>query len=134
MESVEAIATGQEKLLNTIMQAIRQMPNVGDMNEHTVRSMLNQRMFKEYNPVRVARISANMSQKVLADEAGISHVTIGQYESGKSVPRVTALIDIGDALGCSIRQLASDYTVWLCCDMQGEYDQYIEDHAPSKDE
>ena len=134
MESVEAVATGQDKLLNTIMQAIKQMPNVGDLNEHTVRSVLNQRMFAEYNPLRVARTNADMSQKVLADEAGISHVTIGQYESGKSVPRVSAIIDIAQALGMDEGKLASDYAIWLCHDQTANYAAYIEGHVSFKEE
>ena len=134
MESVEAVATGQDKLLNTVMQAIKQMPNLGDLNEHTVRNMINQRMFSEYNPIRVARTQADMSQKLLSDGAGISHVTIGQYESGKSVPRISAIIDIAQALGIDEGKLAHDYAIWLCHDQTGNYSAYIEDTVSFKEE
>ncbi|ASN67942.1 hypothetical protein 3S4_20 [uncultured Caudovirales phage] len=61
-------------------------------------------------PAKLARLRANaeMTQKDLAKASGISVPQIGRYETGLSLPRMTALVKLSKALGVPVEQL-QDY-------------------------
>ncbi|CAB5623337.1 Helix-turn-helix [Pseudomonas putida] len=58
-------------------------------------------------PAKLARLRANaeMTQKDLAKVSGISVPQIGRYETGLSMPRMTALVKLSKALGVTVEQL-----------------------------
>lgn len=49
--------------------------------------------------------AAGLSQRELAERAGITEVTISRYINGARIPKATALLAIAEALGCSIEAL-----------------------------
>ena len=55
--------------------------------------------------MRNARFSKRIKQKELAEKAGVSIMTIANYESGKSVPSFHIAIKILSLLGVDIKEL-----------------------------
>lgn len=49
---------------------------------------------------------ANMSQRELADAAGLSEATVSYYIRKQKMPGVKALINISEVLGCTLDDLA----------------------------
>lgn len=49
-----------------------------------------------------------MKQKELADKMGVSLVTIGNYESGKSVPSFSIAVKIFKFLGIDIKEVIKE--------------------------
>ena len=58
--------------------------------------------------VRDCRAALDMSQKDLAEKAGIAERTIGGYETGTRVPRATQLYKLAKALEVSTEYLKDD--------------------------
>lgn len=48
---------------------------------------------------------ANMTQKELADIAGISESMVSDYINKRRAPRIRSIINIAYALGCSVDEL-----------------------------
>lgn len=48
---------------------------------------------------------ARMTQRELADKAGISEASLCKYVQGHQMPGVRALVNIADALNCSVDHL-----------------------------
>lgn len=55
--------------------------------------------------IHAARISSGLSQEELAGKAGISRVSLGNYERGDRVPSIEAAKRIADALGMSLSEI-----------------------------
>ncbi|MGH8447853.1 helix-turn-helix transcriptional regulator [Pseudomonas sp.] len=55
-----------------------------------------------------ARASANMTQRDLADQAGITWSQISRYETSKAWPRLRVLLKLADALGVTAEALSGD--------------------------
>lgn len=55
--------------------------------------------------IRKLRIEKNLTQKQLAEMAGIAEITVRQYESGKRMPKLIPLLGIADALQVSAYEL-----------------------------
>lgn len=53
------------------------------------------------------REKAGLSQRELADRAGLSPGIIGQYETNRKTPRLETLRRLADALGTSVAELLS---------------------------
>lgn len=60
-------------------------------------------------PLRALRQDALLSQKALADLAGVSRQSILYYEIGNTSPSVATARRIADALGCSLDDLAAAF-------------------------
>ena len=58
--------------------------------------------------IRLTRQQKNMSQKALAEVAGVNLKSLSRYELGTSIPPADALKSIADALGISADALLSD--------------------------
>ena len=58
--------------------------------------------------LRNARISAGLTVRQLAAEAGLSAVTISRIERGHSTPTVSTLQALSEALGVSLASLTGD--------------------------
>lgn len=54
-----------------------------------------------------ARIAAGLSQRTVADKTGISQVTLNRILSGKRTAKITEIILIADATGCTVAQLTN---------------------------
>ena len=59
------------------------------------------------NRVRAFRVSANMSQDELAQQAGISRAGISAIEMGRLVPSTTAALALASVFGCRVEDLFS---------------------------
>lgn len=68
------------------------------------------------NKIREARKAAGLTQKGLAEKAGLATITIQQYESNKRQPRLNQLQKISHALGCPLSAFLQDDNI----DMQDE--------------
>lgn len=55
--------------------------------------------------IESAREAACLSQRALEDRTGISQSTLSRILSGKRTAKMTELIKIADAVGCTIAQL-----------------------------
>ena len=55
--------------------------------------------------VERARVSAGLSQRTLAHQAGISQPTLSRIISGARTPKVPELLAIANATGCSLAEL-----------------------------
>ena len=53
------------------------------------------------------REKAGMSQRELADRAGVSYGAIGQYETNRKTPRLETLRRLAEALHVSVAELIS---------------------------
>lgn len=60
------------------------------------------------NKIREARKAAGLTQKGLAEKAGLATITIQQYESNKRQPRLDQLQKISHALGCPLSAFLQD--------------------------
>lgn len=54
-----------------------------------------------------ARAARSMTQRELADAAGVTWSQISRYEAGKARPRLTVLMKLAEALGVDPNQLSS---------------------------
>lgn len=57
------------------------------------------------NKMRELRKALGLTQKELAEKAGITHAAINRYENGLRVPSVNIAIRIAHALGCTVEEL-----------------------------
>ena len=57
--------------------------------------------------IRIARKHAGLTQKELAEKAGVAKITIQQYEAGKRQPRLEQLEMLADAMKMDIGELLS---------------------------
>ncbi len=55
--------------------------------------------------LRAFRKKANLTQKGLAEKAGIAEINVRQYEAGKYTPKPEAGLKIANALGVSVPDL-----------------------------
>ena len=55
--------------------------------------------------IRDKRTEAGLTQRELAEKAGIARELIARAETGTSVPDISTLIKIADALGCQLDEL-----------------------------
>ena len=62
-------------------------------------------MAKYMNGFRRARLIKGIKQKDLAEILGVSCVAVSQWETGKSLPSVTRLKNVADALGTTVDSL-----------------------------
>ena len=58
--------------------------------------------------LRNARISAGLTVRQLAAEAGLSHTTVVRSEQGHTTPTVSTLQALSEALGVSMASLTGD--------------------------
>ena len=58
--------------------------------------------------LRNARISAGLTVRQLAAEAGLSHTTVVRSEQGHTTPTVSTLQALSEALGVSLASLTGD--------------------------
>ena len=58
------------------------------------------------NRIKAARLDAKLTQKELAERAGVAVITIQQYEGNKRQPRIEQLQRIAAALGVPLLDLA----------------------------
>lgn len=73
-------------------------PMEGAMPEEVWRNNFSLVVSKKMN-------SKGMTNKELAERVGVSAITIGKYVNGKSSPSPCVLLNIADALGCSVSEL-----------------------------
>lgn len=67
--------------------------------------------------IESARIASGLSQRALANRAGISQTTLNRILSGDRVAKLPELMLIADAVGCAVSQLAgSDLANRVQCD------------------
>lgn len=65
-------------------------------------------MKKKYEPMmrlKLKRVEKGLTQKELADMAGIGQGFISDYETGRYFPRKTTLDKLAEALGCEVKDL-----------------------------
>jgi len=55
--------------------------------------------------IESARAAAGLSQRALADRTGISQATLNRILSGERTAKMTEVIQIADAIGCTVAQL-----------------------------
>lgn len=55
--------------------------------------------------VRKLRLARKLTQKILADRAGLYHTTISELERGVTIPSTPTLDKIAKALGVTLREL-----------------------------
>lgn len=55
--------------------------------------------------VKKLRWERGVSQETLADEAGISEMTLNHLEQGKTTPRVSTVKKLADALGVAVADI-----------------------------
>lgn len=53
------------------------------------------------------REKRGLTQRELADKTGVSHGAIGQYETGRAMPRLSTLQRIAVALDTTVSELCS---------------------------
>ena len=53
------------------------------------------------------RLEKGMTQAELAEKVGVSDKTISKWEKGNSLPKVSVFVNLADALGISVSELAS---------------------------
>jgi len=86
---------------------------------------VTRKLFVQFNPIRVLRMRGEISQKVLADDSDCSHVTLGQFECGKSLPRISQLYCIAAALGEDPATLAFKYMSWYAHLTENTFSEYM---------
>lgn len=55
--------------------------------------------------IESARTCAGLSQRAMADKTGISQATLSRILSGERQAKITEILLIADATGCTVRQL-----------------------------
>lgn len=60
--------------------------------------------------IESAREAAQLSQRALEDRTGISQSTLSRILSGKRPAKMTEIIQIADATGCTVAQLTGTAT------------------------
>ncbi|HMS77804.1 helix-turn-helix transcriptional regulator [Gordonia sp. (in: high G+C Gram-positive bacteria)] len=58
--------------------------------------------------IESARTAAGLSQRALADRTGISQSTLNRILSGDRPAKMTEIIEIADAVGCTVPQLTGN--------------------------
>jgi transcriptional regulator with XRE-family HTH domain len=95
-----------------------------------------------------ARERLGISQRTLAGKAGLSQSTLSRIESGERTPKMSEIILVADALGCSVSEISEHSAVRdrvVCfaraengCDMSGlrgelvhllELDAYLDEYG-----
>jgi len=67
----------------------------------------NEKFLKEFGKnLKKLRIERGLSTRKFADEADISHSSVGRLEAGLSNPTITTLIRIAEALEVDLNKLA----------------------------
>jgi transcriptional regulator with XRE-family HTH domain len=72
--------------------------------------------------IESARERLGVSQRTLARKSGISQATLSRVESGDRAPKMTEMILIADALGCSLSEISEHSAVRdrVVCFARGE--------------
>lgn len=60
--------------------------------------------------IESARTAAGLSQRALEDRTGISQSTLNRIVTGKRSAKMTEIIQIADATGCTVAQLTGTAT------------------------
>lgn len=58
--------------------------------------------------IESARTAAGLSQRALAARTGISQATLNRILNGERTAKMTEIIQIADAVGCTVGQLTSN--------------------------
>jgi transcriptional regulator with XRE-family HTH domain len=58
--------------------------------------------------IRSLREGANLSQRNVVAETGISQTTLSRIENGESLPRVDQAVSLAWALGCPVEMILED--------------------------
>lgn len=68
---------------------------------------MNEREWLAYFGVNLAELleDSKMTQRDLADASGLSEAAVSNYLRGRRMPGARALVNIADALGCSVDNL-----------------------------
>jgi len=90
-----------------------------------LQAAVNRKLFVQFNPVRVLRMRAGLSQKELADMSDCSHVTLGQFECGKSLPRISQLYGLAAPLDEDPSTLAFKYMTWYSHYIENKFSEYM---------
>jgi transcriptional regulator with XRE-family HTH domain len=64
--------------------------------------------FSLYKNLKLARISANVSQKELAEKLGLSDRAISAYETGRAIPPSSTLARIAEILNVSVSEIVGE--------------------------
>jgi len=68
--------------------------------------LLNKEMFGKR--LRGFRVMAGYSQEALAEHIGVNYATVGNWENGKTEPRISEFIAIAKVFNVSLSELAGD--------------------------
>lgn len=60
------------------------------------------------NPIRAARKAANLTQKQLAEQLGVTQAAVSTWELGVARPSHKVLGRLADALGCEVNDLVGE--------------------------
>ena len=134
MESVDTSVT------EAVAKALSELGvgNGKELDLDSVRQKIAEKMFREYCPLRQARKHLEMTIGEVAEDSGLSKVTVSHYEAGypqAAAPALTNLI-------CLFRSVApysdgapnqnqwiaegiGNYTTWYMAGLAGTEDQYI---------
>lgn len=58
--------------------------------------------------IESARSAAGLSQRALADQTSISQATLNRILTGERTAKMTEIIEIADATGCTVAQLTGN--------------------------
>ena len=98
-QTVEAVESGRTPYYTTL----RSLEEALDLQLTEKESTLGER-------VRSHRAAMGMSQRDLADAAGVTHATICRIERDEKVPQKETLKKLATALECTVKQLAGRRT------------------------
>jgi len=114
------------EMLDIVLSALNES-GTGSVSKASLESQLASRLFVQYNPIRVLRVRKGVSQKDLAEDSQCSHVTLGQFEGGKSLPRISQLYEVAIALDEDPATLAFKYMSWYAHLKAGTYKDYMQE-------
>ena len=60
--------------------------------------------------LRKARLSANLTQEIVAEKVGVSRQTMSNWENGKSHPDISSVMALSDVYGISLDALLKGET------------------------